>query len=166
MFLEPVNLMVPGTMLGIVGYFLVTRSETRKWFKAGIGMLVTTGLLVILAAAADRVYFIEQDLSHTEKWHLGFGHSISFANGKEGKFDSGKDVTVNNSDKTFTIKSVTYLSHSWLEDPETQVELVVPPYSTYYFKEPISWWFREPPDTIKVKSTSEDVIRKYYIVAD
>ena len=164
MYIDPINVFLPGTVMGIAGYFLVTRAESKKWFKAGLGMLIAIVPLIILGVSSDRVYVINPDLSHKEKWHLGLGHDFAFANGTVQQLTIGKDLMVNNSSRTLHIKSVTYLRHSWLNDNQVDVELVVSPYSPFYFNEAISWWFSEPPESITVKNRSDDIIKKYYVV--
>jgi hypothetical protein len=164
MYLEPVNIILPGTALGIIGYILLRRSTSRKWFKAGIGMLIGAGLLFLLGVLSDRIYVIEESLDHSEKWHIGFDHSFLFNNGRKEVLHPSRSVTINNTSKTLNIKSVTYVKHSWLQDNEAALELVVEPYSAFYFNHVISWWFTEPPESINVKNMDHDFTQRFYVV--
>ena len=126
-------------------------------------MLLSTVLLILVAITSDRVYIIDENRNHDEKWYLGFGQSFKFSNGSESTIKLGKDLMINNSSSRLKIKSITYSQYQWLGNNETQIVLDVPPFTPFYFDKKISWWFQEPPETIMVKSNASGTITKYYV---
>ena len=167
MYLEPSNVILPLVLSFFIGYFLIGRKNASKEaIRTSFGLFITAAILLTIVLVSDRVYIINEDLNKDEKWYIGWGNKFEFNDGTDAKIDFAKNAMVNNSAQFLNIKSVTYVKHEWTENRNEDVHLTVKPYSLFYFHEPISYWFQEPPEKITTKDRGEQQFTRYYVVAE
>ena len=146
---------------GIMCFVLVHYIDRIKGLKA-LFLLITGLVLLISFLFFDEVIVINDESNFTRnKYFSKMGDfNFTFKNGEVLNKSVENNLIVNNTSDQLVVEQVEYGSIG-NSNSEENSKIIIPPFSSINMEKPINYLFREPPQTIRVKSGESKV--KYWL---